>query len=82
MKSTLKIYLPNTTNQLQDPTPHLLSYQSLCHHPSSNFFETPPKRVSSTYHPSTFDHTLCHLLLPVFEVHPDIPCRQDCLHEK
>ena len=38
----LKFFLSSMRNQLQDPTPHLFSYRSLCHHPSQHFFEAPP----------------------------------------
>ena len=56
-KNWLKIYLSSIWNQLQDPTPHLSSYQSSCHHPSQYFFEVLPMRVFSLYLPSAFDHT-------------------------
>ena len=57
-KISLKNLLSNTWNQLQDPTPHLFSYLSSCHHPSWYFFGDRTKRVSLTYHPSAFDHKL------------------------
>ena len=56
IKSTLKICLSNTWNKIQDATPHLFPYQSSCHYPSQYFFNASPKRVSSPYHPSAFDH--------------------------
>ena len=38
----LKFFLSSMRNQLQDPTPPLFSYRSLCHHPSQHFFEALP----------------------------------------
>ena len=56
-KNQLKICISSMWNQLQDPTPHLSSYRSSCHHSSQYFLEVPPMRVSSSYHPLTLDHT-------------------------
>ena len=49
-------------NQFHNPTPHMFSYQSSCHHPSQNFFEVLPMQVSSLYLPSAFDHIFLFIL--------------------
>ena len=60
LSGTILLLSSNMWNQLQNPTPHLFSCLSLSHHPSRYCFEAHPNRVSLTYHPSTFDHTLFH----------------------
>ena len=73
---TIKFCFASMWNQLQDPTPHLFSYLSSCHHPSPYFFEASPKRFSFTYRPLNFDRTLSDRWPAAFDVHLKTSYRQ------
>ena len=69
-------------NQPQDPTLHLFSCLSSCHHLLQYFFGAHPKQVSSLHHPSTFVHTLFNQWPAAFKVHLNTPYSWGHLHQK
>ena len=54
IRSTLKICFSKTSNQLQDPTLYLFSYQSSSHHPITIFFWSPSQAGYLTVSPINF----------------------------
>ena len=69
-------------NQPQDPTLHLFSCLSSCHHLLQYFFGAHPKQVSSLHHPSTFVHALFNQWPAAFKVHLNTPYSWGHLHQK
>ena len=74
--STLRICFNNTLNRFQDPSPHLFSCLSSCHHPSQYYFEVHLQQVFLMYHSSTFDHTLSGRWPAAFKVFSSTPYRR------
>ena len=62
-KNQFKICLSSMWNQLQDPTPHLSSYQSSCHHPSRYFLKS---------FPCEFCHRIFHQPLIIYFLISDL----------